>query len=205
MSMDLDRRNRAPRHGQSPWVRIKPAVSFMGTAPSLAVVASLAASGVRVVMIEGASSPRSPCRDGSACRTALRSRHDGLMPRNDGDSLIAALLDTSVTVIAAPIRAAARSLGLVLALKNGYHAVLAIGASGIDPAGIAAEIATASGKTLGPDFGLCCDCEPQRFTSGKYWNAEIGLVSSDRRAYETVRATYGALEDAVCFKSFNLR
>ena len=172
-----------------PWVCRKPAVSFIGMAPGIELLQAFDASGVRVVIPQQHTTAPSS------------RRHNGLMPGSGTPTLIAAILDTSVTVLAAPVRATARSLGLVLALKNDYHVALVMGASSFEACDIAAELERASGKTLGPDFGLCCasPVEPGATAIG------TALVSSDRRAFETARAVYECVGSPNYFKSFNLR
>jgi hypothetical protein len=180
------------------WVRVKPSISFIGTAPDLEVATVLEAAGVRTVTVE-----RQPRPSPSA-----RSQHDGRLPQDEsGTGLITAVFDTSITVIGEPLRATARMLGLVLAMKSQYHVVLVAGAS-LEPGEVAREIETASGRTVGPDFGVCCDPEanfdrrPHRDGSDR---RERVALSSDRRAFQSIAALYGALGVPIYFKSFNLR
>lgn len=180
------------------WVRVKPSVSFIGTGPDLEIATLLEAAGVRTVTVERQPRP-SP---------SLRCHHDGRLPQDQtGTGLITAVFDTSITVISEPLRATARMLGLVLAMKSQYHVVLVAGAY-LDPGEVAREIEAASGRSVGPDFGVCCDADAdfdrRPHLDGSARRERVAL-SSDRRAFESVAALYGALGVPICFKSFNLR
>ena len=189
MTANVDETNEhALPASRGPWVRLKPAVSFVGAGPGFAVVTALGRAGVRAVTVD---------RE----QPSVPSRHDGRLPQTQ-TGLITALFDTSITVVGSPVRANARMLGLILALKSQYHAALILG-SELDPALIAYEIETASGRTVGPDFGLCCD--PSPLISAVTSDAPRVLQASDRRAFTLVATFYAALKLPVCCKSFNLR
>ena len=166
------------------WVRVKPAVSVFGA--RIETVSTLSRQGFRAIGIEPSQSV-----------LPAHSRRDGRVPQRPGESgLISAVLDTSVTVIETgvtsrsarvgagfSIRAMTRAVGLALSFKNQYHAVLLAGA-GFEIDELVREIEAASGKTLGPDIGLCCD------------NAGLGAPGQqtvwawDRRAACSVRGLY---------------
>ena len=161
------------------WVRVRPAVSVFGA--SMDTVSRLSRQGFRAINIEPAQSILSP----------IHGRRDGRLSQSPGESgLISAVLDTSVTVIETAglgagfsIRALARAVGLALSFKTQYHAVLLAGC-GFEIEELVRELEMASGKTLGPDFGLCRD---------ETAFGEPGLRSvwaSDRRAAESVRTLF---------------
>jgi hypothetical protein len=172
------------------WVCRKPAVSFIDMTPTVALVAAANLIGMRVSVVPGRSEAQ-PTRD----------RHDGRMATDDGTGLITSVIDTSISVFA-PVPATARALGIVLTLKNSYHVALVLGLGDVDPEQIGAVIAGASDKTLGPDFGLCCDTCSDRFSRRDTAELEIKLRASDRRAFETVRPLYEAINGAAIYERF---
>lgn len=180
------------RAARSPWVGVKPGISFMGPGPCLEAASALSRGGYRVVLVQ----PVQPLL------SAMGMRHDGGVPRSqDGRDLIAAVLDTGLTVIVAgqasgparlgagfSVRAMARALGLAIASKCHYHVALVMGPSGIATQDLVHEIEAASGKTMGPDFGLClASTAPDGKEPGEL------IWASDRRAAATASAVVDAL------------
>jgi hypothetical protein len=160
----------------SAWVRRKPAVSIVGTIEH-GFVAGLAGRGARTVIATA-----------MPVRGTVPQLHDGLPPRTEiRSSLVTAISDTDITLISAGCgRAIFRAVGHSLCLKPGYHAVLALGAaSDLVLAQLIGDLSSASGKSMGPDFGVCHD------PSGCLEDWEPRSVSAcDRRAAETVRSIY---------------
>jgi hypothetical protein len=173
------------------WICRKPAVSFIDVTPTIELVMAADLQGIRVCVV--------PARPKSV--PSLRGRHDGRLPPDDGNGLITSIVDTSVTVMG-PVRATARALGIVLTLKNSYHVALVLGVSVMDPREIGAEIARSSEKTLGPDFGLCFDATAGRFADPLNAQGEALIRASDRRAFETIRPLYEAINSAAIFQRF---
>jgi hypothetical protein len=193
-----------------PWVRRKPAVSFVFAGHCQNAAIELGALGFRTASIEPYPSPI----------RVTRNQFNGLSQRSDGpQTLITAVIDTCVTIIEACSQTAAgldgpvatghvvaRAIGQALALKDGYHVILHCGVPGKgEPStltalsAVVAEIETASGKSLGPDFGLCRD--DHALDCGV---SHCVVFASDRRAAVSVRPIYEALGRSARFMPLDL-
>jgi hypothetical protein len=182
----------------SRWVKYSPAVSVFPLGQALQNVSSrLSQHGMRTVEI-GVGTPSIPER---------------LTDAAPASHWLSALLDTTVTFIGAGSiqdpdpssmdwseQDTIQSMGTALAKKDGYHVVIVAGQSTTitSMAKIAALLELWSGKTLGPDFGLCSD--DMGWLSPAQLPAASRVLASDRRAAETVRALYERVGTAVDFR-----
>lgn len=144
-------------------------ISVVGLGPiGIECVTEYVAKGYRVVGVDvdlakvralkDGKSPFADERGGEAIADGVRL---GLVEATQ--NIVAAVIDTDVTMLPvsgadmAFVRAASRAIGQALSLKDGFHAIVLTGFS--DGAGIvetvARECATASGRKLGADFGIC--------------------------------------------------
>jgi hypothetical protein len=171
------------------WLTCRPAISVFSTGHTGHTVAlRLAGRGVRTVVIDP-SSGDDPARQ-----------------------CVSALLDTTVTLIGAVAttnlatrrthpdpHGVIEAVGRALAQKANYHVIVVGSArSARTMTAIAAILEQASCKTLGPDFGLCCDETGWLETchGGRPAPASLALAS-DRRAAGTVRAVYDLIGSSV--------
>ncbi|MEO1543004.1 MAG: nucleotide sugar dehydrogenase [Pseudomonadota bacterium] len=135
------------------------------------------------------------------------------------DNLVAAVLDTDVTFLSVGtptsadgscdltyVRQASRAIGQALAMKDTYHVVVL--RCSVPPGTtldvVAEEVATASGKALGPDFGVCFNPEFLRegVAVADFFDPPKTVVgASDEAAANTVSAIYGTIDDNVIFTS----
>lgn len=146
----------------------RPSISVIGLGPiGVDCVAGYAGKGYRVVGVDidfakvrALKDGQSPLGDRGASLIAEAARK-GLVEATQ--NIVAAVIDTDVTMLPvsgsdmAFVRAASRAIGQALSLKDGYHAIVLTGfteATGIVET-VARECATASGKRLGIDFGIC--------------------------------------------------
>lgn len=134
-------------------------------------------------------------------------------------NLIAAVLDTDVTFLSVGtptskdggcdftfVRQASRAIGQALAMKDTYHVVVL--RCSVPPGTtldvVVPEIAQASGKKLGQDFGVCFNPEFLRegvAVSDFFEPPKTVVGASDDRAERTVSAIYSAIDKKVIFTS----
>ncbi|MGQ0672842.1 MAG: nucleotide sugar dehydrogenase [Hyphomicrobium sp.] len=136
-------------------------------------------------------------------------------------NLVAAVLETDVTFLSVGtptakdggcdfsyVRAASRAIGQALAMKSSYHVVVL--RCSVPPGTtmdvVVPEIELASGRRLGPDFGVCFNPEFLRegvAVADFFAPPKTVVGASDRRAEETVTAIYGAIDQNVIFTSID--
>ena len=104
------------------------------------------------------------------------------------------------------VRQASRAIGQAIALKDGYHVVVL--RCSVPPGTtldvVAPEIEQASGKKLGPDFGVCFNPEFLRegvAVADFFAPPKTVVGASDVRAERTVAAIYGAIDKNVIYTS----
>ncbi len=135
------------------------------------------------------------------------------------ENIVAAVLSTSVTFLSVGtptsedggcdltfVRHASRAMGQAIGMKDGYHVVVL--RCSVPPGTtldvVAREIETASGKRLGPDFGICFNPEFMRegvAVADFFAPPKTVVGASDARAEATVAAIYEAIDDKVIFTS----
>lgn len=135
------------------------------------------------------------------------------------DNLVQSVFDTDVTFLSVGtptsadgscdltyVRQASRAIGQALAMKDTYHVVVL--RCSVPPGTtldvVVPEVETASGKKLGPDFGVCFNPEFLRegvAVADFFAPPKTVVGASDERAAETVSAIYGAIDDNVIFTS----
>jgi GDP-mannose 6-dehydrogenase len=104
------------------------------------------------------------------------------------------------------VRQASRAIGQAIAMKDGYHVVVL--RCSVPPGTtldvVVPEIEQASGKKLGPDFGVCFNPEFLRegVAVADFFDPPKTVVgASDARAEKTVAAIYGAVDKNVIYTS----
>ena len=104
------------------------------------------------------------------------------------------------------VRQASRAIGQAIAMKSDYHVVVL--RCSVPPGTtldvVVPEIEQASGKKLGPDFGVCFNPEFLRegVAVADFFDPPKTVVgASDARAQSTVTAIYGAVDKNVIFTS----
>ncbi len=104
------------------------------------------------------------------------------------------------------VRQASRAIGQAIALKSEYHVVVL--RCSVPPGTtldvVVPEIETASGKKLGPDFGVCFNPEFLRegvAVADFFAPPKTVVGASDARAERTVTAIYSAVDKNVLFTS----
>lgn len=132
-------------------------------------------------------------------------------------NLVAAVLDTDVTFLSVGtptskdggcdftyVRAASRAIGQAIAMKSNYHVVVL--RCSVPPGTtmdvVVPEIEAASGKTLGPDFGVCFNPEFLRegvAVADFFAPPKTVVGASDARAERTVTDIYAAIDKNVIF------
>ena len=132
-------------------------------------------------------------------------------------NLVAAVLATDVTFLSvgtptAPdgscdltyVRQASRAIGQALAMKDGFHVVVL--RCSVPPGTtldvVAVEVAAASGKTLGIDFGVAFNPEFLRegvAVADFYAPPKTVVGASDARSEEIVARIYGAVDKKIQF------
>ena len=132
-------------------------------------------------------------------------------------NLVAAVLDTDVTFLSVGtptskdggcdftyVRQASRAIGQALALKDGYHVVVL--RCSVPPGTtldvVVPEIETASGKSLGRDFGICFNPEFLRegvAVADFFAPPKTVVGASDKRAEACVSAIYSTIDKNVIF------
>lgn len=133
--------------------------------------------------------------------------------------LVAAVLQTDVTMISVGtptaedgscdltyVRKASRAIGQAIAMKKTYHAIVL--RCSVPPGTtldvVAPEIEKASGKKLGPDFGVCFNPEFLRegvAVADFFAPPKTVVGASDERAADTVSLIYGSIDENVIFTS----
>ena len=134
-------------------------------------------------------------------------------------NLVAAVLETDVTFLSVGtptspdggcdltyVRAASRGIGQAIAMKSTYHVVVL--RCSVPPGTtmdvVVKEIETASGKALGPDFGICFNPEFLRegvAVADFFAPPKTVVGASDVRAERTVTAIYSTIDKNVIFTS----
>ena len=104
------------------------------------------------------------------------------------------------------VRQASRAIGQAIAMKSDYHVVVL--RCSVPPGTtldvVVPEIEQASGKKLGPDFGVCFNPEFLRegvAVADFFDPPKTVFGASDARAQSTVTAIYGAVDKNVIFTS----
>ncbi len=205
--------------------QVKPAISVIGLGYVGAVsMACLSHLGFRMVgvdvsreKVESIKEGRSPIveeRLGDLLNEGVKA---GLIDATQ--NLIAAVLDTDVTFLSVGtptskdggcdftfVRQASRAIGQAIAMKSSYHVVVL--RCSVPPGTtldvVVPEIETASGKTLGEDFGICFNPEFLRegvAVADFFAPPKTVVGASDKRAEQTVTAIYGAVDKNVIFTS----
>ncbi|NOT71427.1 MAG: nucleotide sugar dehydrogenase [Hyphomicrobium sp.] len=134
-------------------------------------------------------------------------------------NLVAAVFETDVTFLSVGtptskdggcdftfVRQASRAIGQAIGMKTGYHVVVL--RCSVPPGTtldvVVPEIEKASGKKLGPDFGVCFNPEFLRegvAVADFFAPPKTVVGASDARAESTVTAIYGAVDKNVIFTS----
>lgn len=147
--------------------------------------------------------------------------HEGVEKKliSTTDNLVAATLQSDVTFLSVGtptavdgscdlkyVRQASRAMGQAIAMKDSYHVVVL--RCSVPPGTtldvVAKEIETASGKKLGPDFGVCFNPEFLRegvAVEDFFAPPKTVVGASDERAQKVVTSIYGAIDKNVIFTS----
>ena len=203
----------------------KPAISVIGLGYVGAVsMACLSHLGFRMVgvdvsreKVEAIKEGRSPIVEARLGELLNEGVKSGLIDATQ--NLVAAVLDTEVTFLSVGtptskdggcdftyVRQASRAIGQAIGMKSGYHVVVL--RCSVPPGTtldvVVPEIEMASGKKLGPDFGVCFNPEFLRegVAVADFFDPPKTVVgASDTRAETTVTAIYGAVDKKVIFTS----
>lgn len=203
----------------------KPAISVVGLGYVGAVsMACLSHLGFRMVgvdialdKVEMINSGRSPIVEDRLGELLEEGVDGGLIAATD--NLVAAVMQTDVTLISVGtptaddgscdltfVRKASRAIGQAIAMKKSYHAVVL--RCSVPPGTtldvVAPEIEKASGKKLGPDFGVCFNPEFLRegvAVADFFAPPKTVVGASDERAAATVSAIYEAVDNKLIFTS----
>jgi GDP-mannose 6-dehydrogenase len=134
-------------------------------------------------------------------------------------NLVAAVLETDVTFLSVGtptspegscdltyVRQASRAMGQAISMKDGYHVVVL--RCSVPPGTtldvVAKEIEGASGKKLGPDFGVCFNPEFLRegvAVADFFAPPKTVVGASDARAAEVASGIYARIDEKVIFTS----
>jgi GDP-mannose 6-dehydrogenase len=213
---------RLPRHATEV---DRPTISVVGLGYVGAVsIACLADLGFRMIGVDLSQQKVDAIRAGRA--PIVEARLGELLEQGVGAgmidatrNLVAAVLDSDVTFLSVGtptaadgscdltyVRAASRGMGQAIALKSSYHVVVL--RCSVPPGTtldvVAKEIETASGKKLGPDFGICFNPEFLRegvAVADFFAPPKTVVGASDARAARTVTAIYSAIDKNVIFTS----
>lgn len=203
----------------------KPSISVVGLGYVGAVsMACLAHLGFRMVGVDVSPEKVSAIREGRS--PIVEDRLGELLEEGVAsgritatENIVAAVLSSAVTFLSVGtptsadgscdltfVRHASRAMGMGLAMKESYHVVVL--RCSVPPGTtldvVAKEIEAASGKRLGPDFGICFNPEFMRegvAVADFFAPPKTVVGASDRRAEETVSAIYSAIDDKVIFTS----
>ncbi len=203
----------------------KPAISVVGLGYVGAVsMACLSHLGFRMVgvdisaeRIEAINEGRSPIVEERLGELLEEGVGNGLVAATH--NLVGAVLQTDVTMISVGtptaedgscdltyVRKASRAIGQAIAMKSSYHVVVL--RCSVPPGTsldvVAPEIEKASGKKLGPDFGVCFNPEFLRegvAVADFFAPPKTVVGASDDRAAKTVCAIYEAIDENVIFTS----
>ncbi len=203
----------------------KPAISVVGLGYVGAVsMACLSHLGFRMVGVDIAAnkvdlinSGRSPIVENRLEDLLGEGVEGGLIAATD--NLVTAVLQTDVTMISVGtptandgscdltfVRKASQEIGQAIAMKSSYHAVVL--RCSVPPGTtldvVAPEIEKASGKKLGPDFGVCFNPEFLRegvAVADFFAPPKTVVGASDDRAASTVSGIYEAVDKRVIFTS----
>ncbi|MDX2307755.1 MAG: nucleotide sugar dehydrogenase [Hyphomicrobium sp.] len=201
----------------------KPAISVIGLGYVGAVsMACLSHLGFRMVGVDVSREKVDAIRTGRS--PIVEERLGELLAEGVGSghidatqNLVAAVLDTDVTFLSVGtptskdggcdftfVRQASRAIGQALALKDTYHVVVL--RCSVPPGTtmdvVVPEIEKASGKSLGPDFGVCFNPEFLRegVAVADFFSPPKTVVgASDKRAEACVTAIYATVDDKVIF------
>jgi GDP-mannose 6-dehydrogenase len=203
----------------------KPAISVIGLGYVGAVsMACLSHLGFRMVGVDIAREKvdairegRSPIVEERLGELLAEGVRNGLIEATQ--NLVAGVLETDVTFLSVGtptskdggcdftyVRQASRAIGQAIALKSSYHVVVL--RCSVPPGTtldvVVPEIEMASGKKLGPDFGVCFNPEFLRegvAVADFFAPPKTVVGASDVRAERTVTAIYGAIDKNVIFTS----
>jgi len=204
---------------------VKPAISVVGLGYVGAVsMACLSHIGFRMVGVDIAqgkvdliNSGRSPIVEERVGELLEEGVKGGLIAATE--NLVAAVLQTDVTLISVGtptaddgscdltfVRNASRAIGRAIAMKSSYHVVVL--RCSVPPGTtldvVVPEIEKASGKNLGPDFGVCFNPEFLRegvAVADFFAPPKTVVGASDERASSTVTEIYEAVDKKVIFTS----
>ena len=203
----------------------KPSISVVGLGYVGAVsMACLAHLGFRMVGVDVSPEKVSAIREGRS--PIVEERLGELLEEGVAsgritatENIVAAVLSSAVTFLSVGtptspdgscdltfVRHASRAMGMGLAMKESYHVVVL--RCSVPPGTtldvVAKEIEAASGKRLGPDFGICFNPEFMRegvAVADFFAPPKTVVGASDSRAEETVSSIYTAIDDKVIFTS----
>ncbi|MFN3868055.1 MAG: UDP-glucose dehydrogenase family protein [Hyphomicrobiaceae bacterium] len=203
----------------------KPSISVVGLGYVGAVsMACLAELGFRMIGVDVSSEKvsairagRSPIVEDRLAELLDSGAAAGLIDATT--NLVAAVLDTDVTFLSVGtptaadgscdltyVRQASRGIGQALAMKSGYHVVVL--RCSVPPGTtldvVTKEIETASGKSLGKDFGICFNPEFLRegvAVADFFAPPKTVVGASDARASLTVSSIYSTIDKNVIFTS----
>ena len=203
----------------------KPSISVVGLGYVGAVsMACLANLGFRMVGVDVSpekvkliNDGRSPIVEARLAELLSEGVENGLISATA--NLVGAVLETDVTFMSVGtptspegscdltyVRAASRAIGQALAMKDGYHVVVL--RCSVPPGTtldvVVPEVEAASGKRLGPDFGVCFNPEFLRegvAVADFFAPPKTVVGANDDRAAQTVTAIYGRIDEKVIFTS----
>jgi GDP-mannose 6-dehydrogenase len=203
----------------------KPSISVIGLGYVGAVsMACLSHLGFRMVGVDVSLEKVQSIKDGKSPIVEERLGellHEGVQSgRIDAtQNLVSAVFDTDVTFLSVGtptskdggcdftyVRQASRAIGQAIGMKNSYHVVVL--RCSVPPGTtldvVVPEIEQASGKKLGPDFGVCFNPEFLRegvAVADFFAPPKTVVGASDKRAERTVTAIYEAVDKNVIFTS----
>lgn len=205
--------------------QVRPSISVVGLgyvgAVSMACLAHLGfrmvgvdVSGEKVRAIKSGRSPIVEERLGDLLAEGVTA---GLIDATS--NLVTAVLETDVTFLSVGtptsadgscdltfVRQASRAMGQAISMKDAYHVVVL--RCSVPPGTtldvVAKEIETASGKKLGPDFGICFNPEFLRegvAVADFFAPPKTVVGACDERAAATVSGIYSRIDEKVIFTS----
>ncbi|MEL6289056.1 MAG: nucleotide sugar dehydrogenase [Pseudomonadota bacterium] len=205
-----------------------PSISVVGLGYVGAVsMACLAERGFRMVGVDideaktaAIAAGRSPIVEAQLEELLTSGVAEGLITTTS--NLVEAVLGTDVTFISVGtptaddggcdltyIRAASKAIGVALAEKNSFHVVVL--RCSVPPGTtlevVGEEIAAASGRVLGQDFGLCFNPEFLRegvAVADFFAPPKTVIGASDARSQAMVRSIYETIDERVIFTSIEV-